>query len=303
MIRKAVLTTLAVTLLWGCSDGPDSSATPPMLVDTDMDGVPNRDDNCVYDPNLDQADADGDGIGDVCEPFDMNGMWEHAPRLADDSRWIIQILMRDGEFFARSVLWSPDGPSLMSGNAYGTYTVTGRQVEATVVHSSGRWAEVDGFSGVAEEEREREDRDRVNEFVYLKDGEAVIDGRFIQRRDDKNNVTVPLSSLAGHWDGSDTHEIFPLTVYEDSTFFGQDAEGCARSGSFSEVRPDRTLLIAQLEAANCSADMNGTFDGLAYYARRERNTREGPVLTDEWTFIGKREDGSLLGWHALRRNP
>jgi len=35
--------------------------------DIDGDGVPNASDNCVYYANPDQADADGDGIGDVCE--------------------------------------------------------------------------------------------------------------------------------------------------------------------------------------------------------------------------------------------
>ena len=35
--------------------------------DYDCDGVPDAYDNCVGMPNRDQADSDGDGIGDVCE--------------------------------------------------------------------------------------------------------------------------------------------------------------------------------------------------------------------------------------------
>jgi hypothetical protein len=54
---------------------PDCESTigpviPITLVDPDGDGdgVPNAADNCPNDANADQADTDGDGIGDVCEP-------------------------------------------------------------------------------------------------------------------------------------------------------------------------------------------------------------------------------------------
>ena len=40
--------------------------------DTDEDGVPDDQDNCPLDPNPDQADADGDGIGAVCDADDGN---------------------------------------------------------------------------------------------------------------------------------------------------------------------------------------------------------------------------------------
>jgi hypothetical protein len=44
-------------------------ATEPVPVDSDGDGVDDREDNCPADPNADQADADGDTLGDVCDPF------------------------------------------------------------------------------------------------------------------------------------------------------------------------------------------------------------------------------------------
>ncbi|MEM7244832.1 MAG: thrombospondin type 3 repeat-containing protein [Acidobacteriota bacterium] len=37
------------------------------LPDADADGVPDVDDNCVDDPNPDQADPDGDGLGSACD--------------------------------------------------------------------------------------------------------------------------------------------------------------------------------------------------------------------------------------------
>jgi hypothetical protein len=41
--------------------------------DLDSDGVANTSDNCLCTPNADQADCDGDGTGDACDP--VNEKW------------------------------------------------------------------------------------------------------------------------------------------------------------------------------------------------------------------------------------
>lgn len=52
-----------------CPLANGESCTPPSADDIDGDGVPNGADNCPEISNNDQADADGDGIGDVCGPL------------------------------------------------------------------------------------------------------------------------------------------------------------------------------------------------------------------------------------------
>jgi hypothetical protein len=48
-------------------------------LDCDADGVPLPLDNCPEQPNADQADADGNGVGDVCEPPRVTGVWTSTP--------------------------------------------------------------------------------------------------------------------------------------------------------------------------------------------------------------------------------
>ncbi len=42
--------------------------------DSDNDGIPNKLDNCVYVPNPDQTDKNGNGKGDACEDYDKDGV-------------------------------------------------------------------------------------------------------------------------------------------------------------------------------------------------------------------------------------
>src|SRR5262249_44760165 len=52
--------------------------SPPVVRDKDRDAVPDETDNCPDATNGDQADRDGDKLGDVCDPFD-NG--NQAPQV------------------------------------------------------------------------------------------------------------------------------------------------------------------------------------------------------------------------------
>ena len=49
--------------VWEAARGEVCSA----VSDTDLDGIPDNFDNCPSDANADQLDADGDGLGDVCD--------------------------------------------------------------------------------------------------------------------------------------------------------------------------------------------------------------------------------------------
>src|SRR5690606_7299046 len=71
MLKCLTRLCLALALLtFSCDDEP---VAPSVLVDSDGDTIADSIDNCPETPNPDQADSDGDGIGDVCDDSDTDG--------------------------------------------------------------------------------------------------------------------------------------------------------------------------------------------------------------------------------------
>lgn len=77
--------------------GPASLGGCPPARDRDSDGVNDPDDNCPEVPNPDQADTDGDGKGDACDPPDhfriRVGAWIPHPRVVDPVHPVAQALL------------------------------------------------------------------------------------------------------------------------------------------------------------------------------------------------------------------
>jgi len=62
---------------------PIISVDPEEDPDTDGDGIPDSEDNCIDEPNPDQADSDEDGVGDLCDA-DFISFGENANFLDGD---------------------------------------------------------------------------------------------------------------------------------------------------------------------------------------------------------------------------
>lgn len=67
----------------------DNLAGAQDMMDTDVDGIVDAEDNCSEVINADQADADGNGVGDACEPAeldaDLDGLVDNVDNCSDVS--------------------------------------------------------------------------------------------------------------------------------------------------------------------------------------------------------------------------
>ena len=61
------------------ADGDGIGDACPIFVDTDGDGIPDTQDNCPNVATMDQTDSDGDGLGDVCDKSPLGVDPEPAP--------------------------------------------------------------------------------------------------------------------------------------------------------------------------------------------------------------------------------
>jgi hypothetical protein len=67
----------------GCPEANSECVLACPNGDSDLDGIPNGSDNCPSVANANQADCDGDGIGDVCDTLNAN----YQPATADHTCW------------------------------------------------------------------------------------------------------------------------------------------------------------------------------------------------------------------------
>ncbi len=89
--------------------------TPP---DRDRDGAPDATDNCLDAPNFDQADADGDRIGDACDDSDASGGPENGET-------VVAEVMTGTVFFRPPPVGTPGTRARSSQAARGTRQLKG----------------------------------------------------------------------------------------------------------------------------------------------------------------------------------
>lgn len=96
-------------------DAPPDAIDPS--VDSDLDGIPDIMDNCPMTGGPEQEDADGDGVGDLCDPRQgpADVLYHYETFRSDDSRW--KRMPADGWERLDGALISPPGGLLAFDSA------------------------------------------------------------------------------------------------------------------------------------------------------------------------------------------
>ena len=76
---------LALLCVGLITPGPNNTGGNNTMLDTDSDGIDDAIDNCQFVSNLDQADADGDGIGTACDDDESSSSDDDESSSSDES--------------------------------------------------------------------------------------------------------------------------------------------------------------------------------------------------------------------------
>lgn len=118
-VQGAYTVTLTATDGYGAAASTTHAIVAEAPPDTDGDGIPDLSDNCPAVPNTDQADGDGDGVGNACDdtcgasaPLSITGL---QPAHASVGKWVEVLGSGFGEAIAVQVDGAPAEARLTSG--------------------------------------------------------------------------------------------------------------------------------------------------------------------------------------------
>lgn len=116
----------------GVSDTAEAAqGTDPLVVDTDGDGNDDGADNCPTVANADQADTNGDGVGDACEATAATGVWKTTATVTS-----LTPLVTNG--------CSDNNPVSSANDFYMTMTQSGTALTAKTVWGDNLTGTIDG---------------------------------------------------------------------------------------------------------------------------------------------------------------
>ncbi|MBI3965182.1 MAG: thrombospondin type 3 repeat-containing protein [Chloroflexi bacterium] len=192
--------------------GPGGTVTAAEL-DDDGDGKPNSQDNCPAVANPDQADRDGDGIGDACDPIIIGDrVWNDADMDGLQDAGEIGIpgvkvnLLNSSNVVIATTTTGSDGIYRFQVNDPGTYTV---QLDASNFTTGGTLSGWVSTTGPSQQTKSVTVDNLTYDFGYVRDGDGdgVPDPRdncpAVANADQKNNDGDSLGDVCDPDDDND----------------------------------------------------------------------------------------------------